>query len=300
MSLAATLPLPQRKFHDILLIDVKLQCVVAGTINHRYTALSYVWGRTQSFQATLATETAMKVKGFLKTLELPRVIQHAISFVEKLGKRYIWIDSLCIVQDDSVHKHLQLMQMDLIYSSALLTLVEVTAFDADSGLAELFTYPRTSAWSTAYVDDQRLISRPPEFDTIFSNSKYRSRAWTLQENILSPRCLYITNNQVFYSCHGQLRTEDHRQTTRNENKASKSVNWFRDAVAEAQLPQSPSMFEHKWMQLFVTYSRLVRECTSGNLSNPADVRNAVLGPMMTLSPYLGQFSLAGLPDTYID
>lgn len=79
MSLAATLPLPQRKFHDILLIDVKLQCVVAGTINHRYTALSYVWGQTQSFQATLATETAMKVKGFLKTLELPRVIQHAIN-----------------------------------------------------------------------------------------------------------------------------------------------------------------------------------------------------------------------------
>ena len=197
MSLAATLPLPQRKFHDILLIDVKLQCVVAGTINHRYTALSYVWGRAQSFQATLATETAMKVKGFLKTLELPRVIQHAISFVEKLGKRYIWIDSLCIVQDDSVHKHLQLMQMDLIYSSALLTLVAVTAFDADSGLAGLFTYPRTSAWSTAYVDDQRLISRPPEFDTIFSNSKYRSRAWTLQENILSPRCLYITKQPSF-------------------------------------------------------------------------------------------------------
>jgi hypothetical protein len=64
----------------------------------------------------------------------PRSIQETITFVSELGERYLWIDSLCIVQDDETVKHGQVMNMEAIYGNASFTIIAAGGEDADAGL----------------------------------------------------------------------------------------------------------------------------------------------------------------------
>jgi hypothetical protein len=66
------------------------------------------------------------------------MIADAIHFVRQIGERYLWIDSLCIVQDDTSQKHGLINNKDLIFSSALLTIIAATGRDANAGL--FYTY----------------------------------------------------------------------------------------------------------------------------------------------------------------
>lgn len=291
---------PQREVQRIYLIDVEDRCLATGTIDSTYVALSYVWGQTKSFQTTRAMEQSMLRKGSLESVDIPLVVRDAMECVQKLGEKYLWVDSICIVQDDTVSKQKQLEQMDLVYTHAWLTIVSLSAFDADSGLPGLKPRFRAAMQSTLYVDGHRLITRPPDFDDMFRDAKYTSRAWTLQENILSPRCLYVTSHEVYYSCHGTLLTQSHGVVTNSKPDAVRAVSWFAEALSHTSPDGKPAVPTKDWMDYFTTYTTLVRQCTSRKLSYPSDVLNAVLGPLTLLSRYLGSFSLAGLPDRYLD
>ena len=66
--------------------------------------------------------------------ELPRVFHDAFNLVRRLGVRYIWIDSLCIVQDSSRSWGLNSRAMDLIYGNAILTICAANGVDSSTGL----------------------------------------------------------------------------------------------------------------------------------------------------------------------
>jgi len=51
-----------------------------------------------------------------------------------MGERYLWVDALCIIQDDSMDKEWQIARMGSIYSSAVFTIVAACGVDADAGL----------------------------------------------------------------------------------------------------------------------------------------------------------------------
>lgn len=72
-----------------------------------------------------------------KLLTLPKVIQDAIELTRRLGLRYIWIESLCIVQDDVRAWKLNNEVMDLIYNNATLTICAADGKNAESGLRAL-------------------------------------------------------------------------------------------------------------------------------------------------------------------
>ena len=67
---------------------------------------------------------------------LPATLEDATKLVRDLGKKYIWIDSLCIEQDDAKDKSAQIDLMDLIYESAWLTIVTLSGTAADSELSK--------------------------------------------------------------------------------------------------------------------------------------------------------------------
>src|SRR5271170_1038581 len=103
---------------DIILIDAVDNRLVNSSSGTRYIALSYVWGGTPSFQTTKANRSTLEQKWQLlqEKSRVPQLIQDAMLLVLKLGERYLWVDTLCIVQDDFQHKWSQISQMDTIYS----------------------------------------------------------------------------------------------------------------------------------------------------------------------------------------
>lgn len=131
----------------IWLIDVEQVCLVPAD-EHRYVALSYVWGGVESSQATMDKIEQLKLPGSLEEEEpqflIPRTIRHAMGLTKMLGKKHIWVDRFCICQDDIKSKHSQIQSMADTYGNAHLTIVATNEWDANHGLRGLkgVTKPR--------------------------------------------------------------------------------------------------------------------------------------------------------------
>jgi len=83
-------------------IDTYDMRIVEQSSNCEYFALSYVWGGALSFKSTMDLMPLLQQNNSLAAREsqIPQVIWDAIALTKSLGFRYLWVDSLCIVQDD--------------------------------------------------------------------------------------------------------------------------------------------------------------------------------------------------------
>jgi len=127
-----------RDFRPLWLVDVQKSCIKPAQSDDRYVALSYVWGQQRKgfsnregeppFEALQSNIVALQQEGALITIgtttaPLPQTILDAIGIPNLLGERYLWVDRLCIVQDDAATKHSQIHHMSSIYANAHFTLV---------------------------------------------------------------------------------------------------------------------------------------------------------------------------------
>jgi hypothetical protein len=85
-----------------------------------YAALSYCWGNKK--QVTTTTNNLQQHKSILYFKDLLETVKDAITVASKLGFRRLWIDSLCIIQDDDGDKAREISKMPLIYSQATITI----------------------------------------------------------------------------------------------------------------------------------------------------------------------------------
>ncbi|KAH8647328.1 heterokaryon incompatibility protein-domain-containing protein [Xylariales sp. PMI_506] len=190
---------------DMMLIDLELQCLTRTSMHLKYTCLSYVWGDTGAlFSATRKTLAQLLEPGVFTRYadRIPQTIRDAMKVTRALGVRFLWVDRLCIVQDDDDMMQEQIKWMASIYGCSYFTIVAAAGSDSESGLAGVTN------------------SRPPEHILLELNgvaqfaihgslwyreeyqkdSIYSSRAWTFQERLLSPRCLVFYRNTVKWEC----------------------------------------------------------------------------------------------------
>ena len=213
------------------LINAEEECLVQETENRDYIALSYVWG---GIPTTLHNDEGSDVKPVLLTTKdnveslskpgglssskveesgarIPNTVHDAMEFTRQLGMRYLWVDTLCIIQDDLEDKGRLIATMDDVYANASATLIAAAGTDADAGLPGV--RPR-------FLTSQTPVKIPLPADQGFLNlsiclpslseqvraAKWHTRGWTFQEQALSRRCLYFTPTELYFSCSGaQLR-----------------------------------------------------------------------------------------------
>lgn len=190
------------------LIDVQNMCVCPVNGPQRYFALSYVWGRVTNLQLlTKNLDELSKPSALQACFEtLPKVIQDAMTIARELGERFLWIDSLCICQDDPGTKHLQISNMNRIYQSAVATLVAVHAEDAASGLPGVRPYEKPRTQHMERIHNMQMTTLLPDIHG--TPSVYSTRAWTYQEEVFSRRLLYFSNDQVYFRCLKSTYSED--------------------------------------------------------------------------------------------
>jgi hypothetical protein len=99
------------------LIDVERNCIVDVGEKTSYVALSYVWGNTPENQtrASKSTLKSMQVEGSLLEPNLPKTIREAMALVRDLGETYLWVDCLCVLQDDATDLAIQIPQASLLF-----------------------------------------------------------------------------------------------------------------------------------------------------------------------------------------
>ena len=137
--------------------------------------------------------------------ELPQTFQDAITVTRRLQIRYLWIDSLCILQDSPEDWDHESVQMHHVYGNAYVTLAADDSRNSSQGLfrgrhSSLATPSIVvSAWKEALT--QKFIVIPRRFwSESVAESPLNRRAWVLQERYLSPRIIHFGETQILWEC----------------------------------------------------------------------------------------------------
>ncbi|KAE9379603.1 HET-domain-containing protein, partial [Stipitochalara longipes BDJ] len=168
----------------------------------QYAALSYCWGGDQPYKTTL-----LNLNTYTQELDakvFPKTLSDAIRVCRAIGMRYIWIDALCIIQDDPEDKAKQISQMGKIYKDATFTLMAASASSVSEGFLGNAKVDAPDAKLPFHIDKD-------SFGAVFVRSCYNNpyffdeepifnRAWTLQEMLLSSRILMFDSYQITLKC----------------------------------------------------------------------------------------------------
>lgn len=180
---------------ELRVCDVETPC--------RYACLSYVWGKGSQTQYTTATRDSLESPNGLKKVDLPQTISDAIKVTTEAGLRYLWVDALCILQDDPEDKAKIISKMGPIYGGASLTIVASANADPHEGLPGVGTTHRPVAQDVARIQGMTLavaLHDPRQSVPDIDSSVWSSRAWTFQERALSARSVYFTRSQMVFKC----------------------------------------------------------------------------------------------------
>lgn len=184
----------------------KLRGDLAGLPDH-YACLSYCWGSAQSTMTK--SGTIDKFKRDINLASLLKTIQDAISVTRKLNLRYLWVDALCILQDDDEEKARECSKMDHIYQQAYVTIAAANAEDSHDGFLDKTQSIHDDLSRLPIVcPDGRLgsVFILPKKKNLFADP-LQSRAWTLQEQVLSSQLLIWSKYQLFWLCTEGLKPE---------------------------------------------------------------------------------------------
>ncbi|KAK7960537.1 hypothetical protein PG996_011182 [Apiospora saccharicola] len=176
---------------------------VPATMRDRYITLSYCWGAARQTVMLNEESKAALVAG-ISPQEFDRTIRDSITVVRELGYRFLWVDALCIPQDDETPKARELSIMNDIYRNATFTIVASVANDVRDGFLD--RRRPTIDGATPLPDGQSpyvfktatpVVLLPHSPDEL---ELWYTRAWTLQELLFSGRRLQFRARQTTWVC----------------------------------------------------------------------------------------------------
>ena len=161
-------------------IDLEQKCIIETTTIPRYATLSYVWGLIPHFRLTNTNKQDMLAPGSIQRVWrlIPRSIRDAIELVHRLEIRYLWVDAICLVQDDEEDKQRGIDIMDEVYERSWLTIIAVCGHDANAGLPGLHDLSREMSRTTVEVKRGTSLGIVTDMVKLLERSVYYSRAWT--------------------------------------------------------------------------------------------------------------------------
>ena len=136
--------------------------------------------------------------------ELPKTFRDAIIVSRRLGVRYIWIDSLCIIQKSTNDWQQEASLMNQVYTNGVCNISATAALDSSEGLF-FVRDPATlrQLCFQACIDGIEGYFRPCDeklWKKSVTDAPLNGRAWVCQERILAKRNLHFARGQVFWEC----------------------------------------------------------------------------------------------------
>ncbi|TGO75234.1 hypothetical protein BELL_0226g00030 [Botrytis elliptica] len=210
--------------HPFRLIDVVEECLTNRNERCEYTVSSYTRGNsdtilnaeknTKEASILVTTQTNLDTlysphalsslrRDILQDGIVPRTVRDTMELTRKIGIRYLWVDTLCIVQDDPDDKSRLVSAMGNIYNGSTLTLIAAVGDNPHAGLRGVSRRPESPIEPYEIIDHGKLLTLSlclPSLCEEVRKGKWYSRGWTYQEQCLSQRCLYFTSNELFFQC----------------------------------------------------------------------------------------------------
>lgn len=162
------------------LINVVTRCIEEVRMPCKYIALSYVWGGVSSIRLTTNTKASMSEPGILTKISrrIPRTIRDAIEAVQGLNEKYLWVDSLCLIQNDSADVKNGVAVMDLIYERAMLTIIAASGGHANAGLPGVGSTCRSNTQRIEQIRPGVRLACHLDANHLLKQAVYSQRGWT--------------------------------------------------------------------------------------------------------------------------
>ncbi|KAH7130400.1 heterokaryon incompatibility protein-domain-containing protein [Dendryphion nanum] len=180
---------------------VRLCSTASKTTPDKYVCLSHCWGKDPLFRTLKENVSAHHED--IPWSRIPKTFRDAISVTHRLGLKFLWIDSLCIVQDDGDDWLREGSMMDFIYEMGTLTIAATKAagpregcFCEDEGLRRRLEFERTGADGGGTYDVVVEKGLVHDIDTW----PIMTRAWVVQERLLSPRIIHFGPSELLWEC----------------------------------------------------------------------------------------------------
>jgi hypothetical protein len=288
--------------------DVRLIKTAEKPPSGPYMTLSHRWG-TALFTQLLKSNLDSFCDSILVT-GLPKIFQEAIFASRQLGVQYLWIDSLCIMQDKNDltdWKH-EASLISKIYSHSHCNLsVSDTDEDADTIFHDRdiqdFRPFHVQLCTTGFVKGANSVNCQLT-DTNFwegnvSNCPIQKRGWVYQERVLAPRIIYFGHNELFWECREQRLCEQYP-----DGLPQTMSNWtglyFKQVMDFGRIslklapqdlyPNSSNQNDAYWG----IWASAVQDYSRTNLTNPTDKLIAISGIAKSFADVTGQRYIAGM------
>ncbi|KAI0902662.1 heterokaryon incompatibility protein-domain-containing protein [Ustulina deusta] len=306
---------------SMLFIDVIEDCLVSATSREKYFALSYVWGQVDMAKTTKSNYLARLKPSALLTISFPRTIMDAMRLVRSVGGRFLWVDAICIVQDDEEKMAWDIPRMNVVYGEAFATLVALYGDNADAGLPGVSpgTRPpqhieslRVSSGHLQLEYDAQcdknetiyLTVTPPPLHLALDISKWNTRGWVFQERLFSRRCLYFSEQAVYFQCAqhtlSEFGTNEEYTISMLDNEVPmkprlSSVRAARDNPLDLIDSIRDMTANEQLCKAFGIYKDTVRSYSRREFSFKSDAIKGFLGVFAVLEKHFRSKTYGGLP-----
>lgn len=198
-------------------LDVRLLPNTSISPGSKYAALSYCWGNhkpdCETNSATISTNMAR-----IPWNTLPNTFRDAVKVTRCLGLKYLWIDSICIIQGDDGDWRHEAAQMFHVYNNAHLTLAALFGHDSTAGLRTGSILQQSKLLAQLRFGETTcpLYMRPAHYlsrcthdveKSCLQSTPLLKRAWAFQERMVSPRVLFFTESEAIYQCTQNIECE---------------------------------------------------------------------------------------------
>ncbi|MCJ1391437.1 hypothetical protein MMC18_004301 [Xylographa bjoerkii] len=235
----------------------------------RYATLSHCLDQTHEPQ--LNTETS---NGFAKGVHpsnLPKTFRDAIIVAQRLKIPYLFIDSLCILQDSTQDWLKESSKMGSIYKNSYLCIAAAVSKDSCSGFLERrdLTHKRPFIFNDLVIQEDvvmpnnnfnmRQITWCDRMRTLVEwgveHAPLNERAWFFQERMLAPRILHCTSDEFIWECCKGMRSESHPLLTNGGSVVKDAWRQLLHAPPRQKLDSKQrTAFLERWSELIATYS----------------------------------------------
>jgi Heterokaryon incompatibility protein (HET) len=272
----------------------------------RYTTLSHSWGDYHPLSVTNKALESWEER--IPFVDLPKSFQDAIIITRALGIEYLWIDCLCILQDDLNDWESEASRMADVYSHSYVNISADDAKDAREGFlcprderayrairipcpgtqdgetgfayARLRGVPVGDTWSNFKIFPTIITAVAHTTEGTHPKNVLDTRGWTLQERLLSPRTLHYTAAELVFECREHLRCECSLKQGKDE--AYDKWRLFKNQHAEGD--DAPRF----------DWNHIIEDFTSRDLKFDTDRLPAIAGLAKAMEPYPVSDYLCGL------
>ncbi|KAK0763517.1 hypothetical protein N5P37_002894 [Trichoderma harzianum] len=273
-------------------IDVRHDSIrlveTSNMTNDHYVALSHYWGKLKKeerFCTYAHNIEALKMNIPYKAL--PKTFQDAVTVTRALGIPYLWIDSLCIIQEDEKDWELEAARMEEVFSFAYCTIAASRGTSSLSGFLGK-RRPRAYAKIQTSGGPLYLAEAIDDFHADVEQSELSKRGWVLQERALSRRTIYFTATQIYWECGRGIFCES-LAALRNPQSQVLSDSNFPVSSLKYHTNDRIRLIQH----INHTYSKL-------HLTVATDRPKAILGLQSRLARTFGSKACYGIYERYLE